>query len=61
VLREIARTTAPAAAILIRLAVGAVSLAEEIPKFLFPGRRRHDRLGAAMTATVNLARRAIAG
>ncbi|WP_437483032.1 DoxX family protein [Sorangium sp. So ce1014] len=49
VLRRITETRAPAAAVLIRLAVGSVFLSEGIQKFLFPA-----ELGAGRFAKIGL-------
>jgi putative oxidoreductase len=48
-LNRVLRTQAPAAVILIRLAVGSVFLSEGIQKFLFP-----DQLGAGRFAKIGI-------
>jgi putative oxidoreductase len=47
--RRIARTSAPAASLLIRMMVGAVFLSEGVQKFLFP-----DQLGAGRFLKIGL-------
>ena len=47
--RRIARTSAPAPSVLIRLMVGVVFLSEGVQKFLFP-----DQLGAGRFLTIGL-------
>lgn len=49
IIEALLRSEAPAAVVLIRLAVGAVFLAEGIQKFLFPA--DPDRLGRLAHAT----------
>jgi uncharacterized membrane protein YphA (DoxX/SURF4 family) len=51
-LRKLMTTTAPAPVILIRIAVGAVFLAEGIQKFLFP-----NELGAGVSLRSGFQRR----